>query len=91
MGTGVGGSGGFIAILTIISQIAVLSLRPILLASFGGVFGIASIFGPLLGGTSVCVSGAPKIDLTFPGVFTDRLTWRWCFYVSSSTFKSQLP
>ena len=56
-GTGVGGSGGFIAVLTIISQIAVLRLRPILLASFGGVFGLASVFGPLLGGVYVYVPG----------------------------------
>ncbi|KAG8797492.1 hypothetical protein FRC17_007729, partial [Serendipita sp. 399] len=62
---GVGGSGGYVSILTIISQMAKLELRPILLASFGGVFGIANIFGPLLG-----------------GVFTDRLTWRWCFWIN---------
>jgi hypothetical protein len=50
--SGVGGSGGFIAILTIIAQVARIEIRPILLGSFGGVFGLASIFGPLLGGSS---------------------------------------
>lgn len=48
--SGVGGSGGFISILVVISEIAAIETRPILLASFGGVFGLASIFGPLLGG-----------------------------------------
>lgn len=47
---GVGGSGGFISILTIIAQISRLEIRPILLGSFGAVFGFASVFGPLLGG-----------------------------------------
>lgn len=62
---GVGASGQFISILTLISQITKLEQRPILLGSFGAVFALASVIGPLLG-----------------GVFTDRVSWRWCFYVS---------
>jgi hypothetical protein len=47
---GVGGSGGFISVLTIIAEIAPLALRPILLGSFGAVFGIAGVVGPIVGG-----------------------------------------
>lgn len=62
---GVGASGQFISILTLLSQVTKLEQRPLLLGSFGGVFALASVIGPLLG-----------------GVFTDRVSWRWCFYVS---------
>jgi hypothetical protein len=47
---GVGGSGGFISVLTIIAEIAPLALRPVLLGSFGAVFGIAGVVGPIVGG-----------------------------------------
>jgi EmrB/QacA subfamily drug resistance transporter len=62
---GVGASGIFISILTLLSQVTRLEQRPLLFGSFGGVFALASVIGPLLG-----------------GVFTDRVTWRWCFYIN---------
>lgn len=70
---GIGASGQFISILTLLSQVTKLEQRPLLLGSFGGVFALASVIGPLLG-----------------GVFTDRVSWRWCFYVSLSTSLSFL-
>ncbi|KAG8824381.1 hypothetical protein FRC19_001897 [Serendipita sp. 401] len=62
---GVGGGGGIISGLTLVTEIAVLSVRPILMATFGATFGLAAAFGPLIGGE-----------------FTDKATWRWCFYVN---------
>jgi MFS family permease len=62
---GVGASGIFISILTLLAQIVRLEQRALLFGTFGGVFALASVIGPLLG-----------------GVFTDKVTWRWCFYVS---------
>ena len=47
---GVGASGIFISVITVISQVTRLEDRPFLFGSFGGVFALASVVGPLLGG-----------------------------------------
>lgn len=62
---GVGGSGIMAGAIIIIAHSVPLPKRPMFLGAMGGMFGIASVCGPLLG-----------------GVFTDRLTWRWCFYIN---------
>ncbi|CAG7852158.1 Putative HC-toxin efflux carrier TOXA [Serendipita indica DSM 11827] len=62
---GVGASGIFTSILTVVSYATKLEQRPLLFGTFGAVFTFASVAGPPLG-----------------GVFTDKVSWRWCFYIN---------
>lgn len=62
---GLGSSGLFSGALIILAHAVPLQKRPVYTGVISGMYGIASVVGPLLG-----------------GVFTDRLTWRWCFYIN---------
>ncbi|GIJ90213.1 hypothetical protein Asppvi_009166 [Aspergillus pseudoviridinutans] len=62
---GLGAAGLFTGSILIISQSVPLQKRPIYTGVLGGMFGISSVAGPLIG-----------------GVFTDHVTWRWCFYIN---------
>lgn len=63
--SGLGSSGMFSGIMVIMFHTIPLQQRPIYQGAFGAIFAIASVVGPLLGGT-----------------FTDKVTWRWCFYIN---------
>lgn len=62
---GLGSSGLFSGLMVIMFHTIPLQQRPIYQGAFGAVFGIASVIGPLVGGS-----------------FTDKVTWRWCFYIN---------
>jgi MFS family permease len=62
---GLGSSGLFSGLMVIMFQIIPLRQRPIYQGAFGAVFSIASVIGPLVGGT-----------------LTDKVTWRWAFYIN---------
>jgi predicted MFS family arabinose efflux permease len=63
--SGLGASGMFSGLMVIMFHTIPLQQRPIYQGAFGAIFAVASVVGPLIGGT-----------------FTDKVTWRWCFYIN---------
>ncbi|KAK7018452.1 DHA14-like major facilitator [Favolaschia claudopus] len=62
---GLGSAGIISGSLIIVANTVPLARRPIYTGLVGGMYGIASVAGPLLG-----------------GAFTDKVTWRFCFYIN---------
>jgi len=62
---GLGSAGIFSGAILIVANTVPLRQRPTYMGLIGGMYGIASVSGPLMG-----------------GAFTDKVSWRWCFYIN---------
>ncbi|KAK4222842.1 azole resistance protein 1 [Podospora fimiseda] len=62
---GLGSAGINAGFIIILAASLPLERRPIFVSSYSGVYGLAAVVAPLLG-----------------GLFTDKATWRWCFWVN---------
>ncbi|KAJ7174071.1 major facilitator superfamily domain-containing protein [Mycena crocata] len=62
---GLGSAGIASGASIIVAHTVPLEKRPNYIGLIGGMYGISSVAGPLVG-----------------GVFTDKVSWRWCFYIN---------
>jgi MFS family permease len=76
---GVGSAGIFSGAILIVANTVPLEKRPVYTGLIGGMYGIASVVGPLMGGGESTVPILPRRNfwLTKFLAFTDHVSWRW--------------
>lgn len=87
---GVGGGGVLQLVQIVISDIVSLEDRGKYTGFIGAAWSIAGVFGPLLGGVRGLVRPYhPPLNLL--QIFSDHISWRWCFFVNLYVLSSISP
>ena len=79
---GLGGAGLSVGGTSIVAITVRPTKRPMMMGVIGMTYCLAAVLGPLLGMSPLSIRTLSLVAIIQEGAFTDRVSWRWCFYIN---------